>query len=237
MKKILSLGLSALFLLGFATPAFALVTTSQIANGAVTSAKIANGSITGADMGLNSVGARHIANGQLKAEDLANNAVTDAKIVDALSIYGGTIGDTPIGLTTPNDAVFMSITAWDGVTFLSYTNLWDVDVSGIFSLGYDLLWIEDDGVGSSPATGTLEIGTSFTQVQCDDPDGCDVTLGETNASDGDILAIVNASTNTANFADTADVSELAGAFAAGEWDTLTLLYEFDRWVELSRSNN
>ena len=208
----------------------------EIAADAVRASEIASSAVGASEIASSAVGASEVAAGAIGTSEIAQNGVDNEDVVNSLTINGGTIDDTPIGSTTPREAEFMDITAWDAVTFLSYTNLWSVDVSGVFSLGADVLIIDDDGAGT-PATGTLEINTSFTQVQCGDTDGCDVTMGETNAVDGDIILIVNASTNTANFADTADVSELAGAFAAGQWDTLTLLYELDRWVEVSRSNN
>ena len=42
---------------------------------------------------------------------------------------------------------------------------------------------------------------------------------------------------TVNFADTAGVTELAGAFTAGIYDSLRLRYTTSRWVEVGRSNN
>lgn len=87
------------------------------------------------------------------------------------------------------------------------------------------------------ATVTLTPATSSVRMTCTDGAGCAVTLGETGVFDGQIVRFVNVSTNTCNFADTGGVTELAGAFAAGQWDTLALQYITDRWVELSRSNN
>ncbi|PJC22324.1 hypothetical protein CO059_02650 [candidate division WWE3 bacterium CG_4_9_14_0_2_um_filter_48_10] len=66
-------------------------------------------------------------------------------------------------------------------------------------------------------------------------------MGETDVEEGTLVLIVNVSANTVNFADTAGVSELVGDFAAGQWDSLTLIYavygEDSSWVEVSRSNN
>lgn len=73
----------------------------------------------------------------------------------------------------------------------------------------------------------------------DDADGCDVTMSETGADAGHVVRIVvisNAGT-TVNFADSAGVSEIAGAFTAAVWDSITLVYSGATWVELGRSNN
>ena len=56
-------------------------------------------------------------------------------------------------------------------------------------------------------------------------------------ADGDIVTIVNISANVVDFADSAGVSELAGAFAAGQYDSISLLYVTNTWIEISRSDN
>lgn len=111
------------------------------------------------------------------------------------------------------------------------------------------LYIEDTlSLGAAPfnianstlpvvATGTLTPTTSLVSLTCSDNDGCSVTMGEGSAKAGDLVTIVNISGNTATFNDTAGVSELAGNFSMGQYDSLTLTYFLDRWVELSRSNN
>lgn len=87
------------------------------------------------------------------------------------------------------------------------------------------------------ATVTITPAATSVRMTCTDAGGCAVTLGESGVKDGQIVRFVNVSTNTCNFADTPGLTELAGAFAAGQWDTLALQYITDRWVELSRSNN
>lgn len=75
-------------------------------------------------------------------------------------------------------------------------------------------------------------------VRLDPASNATVTMGETGVLDGSEVCITNIhATSTADFADTAGVSELAGAFTMGQYDSLCLLYVSDRWVETSRSNN
>lgn len=96
---------------------------------------------------------------------------------------------------------------------------------------------------ANPAADTLtptyntSDGQSLFLITCNDPDTCDVTLGETSIYSGQVLIIVNVDTNTVDLADSAGVSEIAGAFAMGQWDSIQLVYVTDRWVEMNRSNN
>jgi hypothetical protein len=104
-------------------------------------------------------------------------------------------------------------------------------------LGVDARTIASTG-NASPATLTLNPNSSYVEITCNDPDTCDITMDEAvPVRQGNVVTIVNLTTNVVDFADTANVSELAGAFAAGQYDTITLIYLSDRWVELARSNN
>lgn len=99
------------------------------------------------------------------------------------------------------------------------------------------LTVADNANPVTAATSTLTPGGSLIFVTCNDLNGCDITMGEGSATSGDLLRIVNASANAANFADTSGVSELSGSFAMGQFDALELMYVQDRWVETGRSNN
>jgi hypothetical protein len=96
--------------------------------------------------------------------------------------------------------------------------------------------VADSGDGSKGA-GTLTVTNGYVKCTCNDADGCTVTLSESGAVDGFEVKIVNVSANACEFADTSGVTELAGAFVAGQWDALELLYVTDRWVEIGNSNN
>lgn len=97
--------------------------------------------------------------------------------------------------------------------------------------------VDTPGAVTIGSSGTLTPTTTLVKLTCSNGGGCTVTMGETGIVDGQTVKIVNVSANTANFADTSGVSELAGTFAMGQWDTLTLQYVTDRWVEIARSNN
>lgn len=96
--------------------------------------------------------------------------------------------------------------------------------------------VADDGAGTA-AVATVTPTASYINITCNDANGCDLTMSETSMVDGTTLQLTNVSANTCNFADTSGVTELAGTFAAGQWDTIALRYVTDRWVETGRSNN
>jgi len=99
------------------------------------------------------------------------------------------------------------------------------------------LTIADNGNGATRAAVTLTPTASYVSIICNDTQGCDIMLSETGAVDGQILRVVCATTNVCGFTDSPGVSELAGSVDLGQWDTLSLLYVSDRWVETARSNN
>ncbi len=100
----------------------------------------------------------------------------------------------------------------------------------------DARTIADNGGGTAAAL-TLAPTTTSVEITCSDADGCNITMSETGISQGQEVTIINVSSNTVNFADTSGVSEIAAAFAAGQYDVITMRYISDRWVEVSRSNN
>lgn len=100
----------------------------------------------------------------------------------------------------------------------------------------DARTIADNGTGAAAVLTLTPLG-SFVELTCNDANGCTITMGESGIPDGMILHIVGLTTTTPTFADTAGVTELSAAFTMGQYDTLTLIYAGDRWVELARSNN
>lgn len=96
----------------------------------------------------------------------------------------------------------------------------------------------DEGTGAN-ATLTITPTTSNVQVTQNDTNGCDVTMSESGAANGQVvtLTVVANTGGTVNLSDTPGVTELAGAFAMDVWDSIDLIYQVDRWVEKTRSNN
>ena len=94
----------------------------------------------------------------------------------------------------------------------------------------------DSGDGN-PGTLTLEADGNVIPLTCSDANGCTITMAETGVANGTLITIINVSANTANFADTAGVTETTGAVALGQYDSLQLVYSVDRWVMVGTSNN
>lgn len=92
--------------------------------------------------------------------------------------------------------------------------------------------------GGTAASATLTTSeVSYIEHTCSDTDGCTLTLSESGAKQGQLLTVVNVSSNTDTFADSSGVQELAGgtSFAAAQWQSIMFQYVTDRWVELNRS--
>ena len=156
---------------------------------------------------------------------------------------GGTLGTATLG--TAND---------DGFSFPSsgLTAIYSATaVKSTFTAGagqtveFQLLTVADNG-GGTAAAATLTATNNVVKVVCNDADGCDITMSETVGTTfgtnlSRIVFIVNTSANVVNFADTAGVTGLAGAFTMGDSDTLTLLQIYSggtqSFFELARSNN
>lgn len=100
--------------------------------------------------------------------------------------------------------------------------------------------INDDGAGTKPAQ-TITPTQSRVHCACNDATGCTITMGETGMVSGQTVTIISIGTGNCEFADTAGVTELSAAFvaggSAGGYDSLSLEYIADRWVERTRSNN
>lgn len=109
-------------------------------------------------------------------------------------------------------------------------------VNGTINVTVTATTVADNG-GGTAASGTMNVAGTYHSCTCNDADGCDITLAENKAEHGDLLVITVLTANVCNFADTAGLTELAGAFAGGQYDSISLIYITDRWVEISRSNN
>lgn len=96
------------------------------------------------------------------------------------------------------------------------------------------------------STGTAALGAltitptaSYVEITNSDVDGCDITISETGAAAGRTveLVVVSNAGGTVNFADTAGVTEIAGAFTAGLYDNICLRYTASTWYQNCRNDN
>lgn len=111
------------------------------------------------------------------------------------------------------------------------------EIEGELSYLLQTVTVADNGNGGTAASGTITPTQSVIHVTCNDANGCNMTMSETSAIADQVVTIVNISANTVNMADTSGVSEIADAFAMGQYDSIDLIYIVDRWVEKNRSNN
>ena len=135
-------------------------------------------------------------------------------------------GDGPrMGAESNSDAVFIS----------NDINRGAFDKTGYFYFFVDADTIADSGDGN-PATATLTPTSSYVEITCNDANTCDITMGETGTAEGEIVHIVNVSTNSVDFADSSGVLELDGGVTIelGQYQSASFLYDGSRWVEASR---
>lgn len=110
--------------------------------------------------------------------------------------------------------------------------------SGYGSRGNNAITIPDDGAGTPAAyTWQPQFAASVTYFTCNDADGCEITMSLGSSFGGVYNRAFNIGTNTVTFKDTAGLSEMAGDFAMGQWDTIEFMVVSGRFVELNRSNN
>lgn len=158
----------------------------------------------------------------------ADRAVVFPDVGGEVSLLGQSISDAEVD---------------DDITASSYLPLAGGTMTGDLTtekliFGQHGFEVVDSGDGN-PATATLNPTHTYVVCACLDNDSCDITMGETGAVNGQLLVITTSTGGaaTCDFVDTSGVSELAGAVSLGVYDTLTLLYKAERWIEVSRSNN
>lgn len=126
----------------------------------------------------------------------------------------------------------------DGTNMVLEPSTGGVSTKKYFRAAMQTVTVADNG-GGTAATGTVTPSSNNIRLQCNDTNGCTMSMSETGAQTGMIVVIVNNTTNTATFADSSGVLELAGgaSFAMGQNDVLTIFYQNSTWLELSRSDN
>lgn len=154
--------------------------------------------------------------------------------VDGATTLSGT-------LSTAGATTLASTLGVTGATTLSST----LGVSGTATLNArhveaaQALSIADDPAdgGTVAAEATLTPTKGYVECTCSDTDGCNVTMSETGAVEGQMLTVVNVGSNDCVFADSAGVSELSGTITLGANDSLVLRYTGATWVQVATTNN
>ena len=153
-----------------------------------------------------------------------------------------TPGAGTITLSAPQNLHTGASPTFTGLTLSATAGLAGVTATTITASGLTVfnglqtVTISDDGAGTSPSA-TITPTKNRVAIDCQDANNCTAVMGESGIVDGQEVKLIVTSTNTVAFADTGGVSELAGAFVAGQFDSLSLSYLTDRWIEYARSNN
>lgn len=87
-------------------------------------------------------------------------------------------------------------------------------IEDFLTLGVSNVTVPDNGAGT-PAAYALDPASSYVEITCNDADGCNVTMDETSAVEGDAVIIMNVSVNSVDLADSSGVHELDGNFSGG----------------------
>ncbi len=115
----------------------------------------------------------------------------------------------------------------------------EVGTGNLPFVGVQAVTCTDNTVGASAQALTIQPTASVVNITNADPDGCDITMSETSPLSylPITLVVISNAGGTVNFADSAGVSELAGAFNADIADTLSLIYTNSAFHETGRSAN
>lgn len=97
----------------------------------------------------------------------------------------------------------------------------------------------DDTVGASIPLIQLTPTHSYARINVGDPDGCDLEITETGASEGSLLTVINCcQTNSLIINEIANqVMTQGAAVTLGRYDSASFIYINDRWVMTATSNN
>lgn len=153
-------------------------------------------------------------------------------------VYFG--GDVGIGDTTPDydlDVVGYIYATQDIIADSDLEANDNVYIENFLITECDSQLIPDDAVPLIPATINYDIQSSCVEFDCQDADGCDITILEAGSKPGAVVNILCESTNACNIYDSMEVTELAGNWLGGGNDTLSLIYLNTKYIELSRSVN
>ncbi len=233
----------------FTTPAFAINSAGNVGIGMNNSQR--NLEIRGATMAITHASADQNANlffGKSDGTDgwsigqgvTANDG--DFKIYDnqagavqMIMKQGGNVG---IGTTTPTtkfavhgNALFSGNLSVAGVTATG-----TVSVGGIVTIATTASAADSGGAGRATYN-SLDTASSNVYFTCNDTNGgCQINFTETNVTDGQLLTITNVSANPSYVSDSAGVVELysGNEVTLNQYETVTLKYASDRWVEVAR---
>ncbi|QQR81480.1 MAG: hypothetical protein IPJ69_05005 [Deltaproteobacteria bacterium] len=242
----------------FAATAFTALNISSeaIANDSITTNLITDGTITSSDIATDAITSTTILNGTIVENDIAADTLDFPTLSDNLTLDASTnisesgtntlsitnsgsgssliINDqtsdtTPITFTSSGDLIIGGVTAGG--------NQGNLRVGGFVKYTPQDLTVDSNGNGTA-ATFTITPHSSFIQIVCNDFDGCSGDISEAGAETGQTLLIANESGNPVTITGGgADARIAGGTITMGNSDSITLIYGFFNWIELSRNDN
>lgn len=135
---------------------------------------------------------------------------------------------------------------FDNALFPNNSNIGDNSTQNPTDIFYDGLNPKSTQGVTCADTGDANPGTlSFTpsadsvRITGLDSDGCDISITESGAIDGQraTITIFNSAGGTFDITDTTGVTELSGNFSGAVHDSITIEYVNDRWIQVGGSDN
>lgn len=126
----------------------------------------------------------------------------------------------------------------DGTNMVLDSTVGGVSTSDFFRSAMQTVTVASNGAGTA-ATGTVTPTSNNIRLQCNDTDGCTMSMSETGAQTGILVVMVNNTTNSMTFADSSGVLELPGgtSIVLGQNDVLAVFYQNSTWLHAFSSNN
>jgi hypothetical protein len=169
------------------------------------------------------------------ASSSVDNKIYDGSMAICNADCSTPAGDGSLLIENDIDASSGTIDTLDGATasFSSY-----ISNTGYYvSKPTDIIIADDAIIANSPNEDVYPVASQY-NVDCQDVDGCTITLDEgAGVTDGLQVCFFIESANAVTFTDTAGLTELAGNFVAGQYDSICMYYVSDRFIETTRSNN
>ncbi len=197
---------------------------------------VGSAAITG-DLTFSTAGRGLIGSGirQLSLGDTTQATALSSRVLDGATAVGVRL-DTYSDYSTAGARI---VSAGDN-SGVSYSEKWAIMHDGGQLLAPTATTIADSG-GAGAAAYTTHPNGAISEVTCADADGCDWTITETGATNGEMHRIVNVGTNTLTMKFAAGQVLLNGGadVALGQNDNVLVYYSTARsaWVQLGTTGN
>lgn len=127
---------------------------------------------------------------------------------------------------------------YDGTNMVLDTTVGVISTPDMYRCAMQTVTVASNGSGTA-ATSTVTATSCNIRLQCNDTDGCTLSMSETGAQTGMLVVMVNNTSNAITFADSSGVLELPGgtSIVLGINDILAVFYQNSTWSHAFSSNN